>query len=104
VVDHACSPPVGEPDAPVALALVNLRSVLLDRLREAIGSWALRAAHASLFGSAARGDGDKDCDIDLFIVRPVAVSVEDPAWRAAGGAQPRCDPPDGQPRRDVRAR
>jgi hypothetical protein len=68
--------------APVALALVDLRGALLDRLREAIGSWAVPAAHASLFGSAARGDGDTDSDIDLFVVRPATVSVEDPAWRA----------------------
>src|SRR3954447_3212721 len=43
--------------APVALALVELRGALLARLRDAIGSWQVAPLHASLFGSAARGDG-----------------------------------------------
>jgi predicted nucleotidyltransferase len=68
--------------APVALALIDLRSALFDRLRAAIGSWAVPAAHASLFGSAARGDGDTRSDIDVFIVRPATVSVEDAQWRS----------------------
>jgi len=33
-------------------------------------------------GSAARGDGDTTSDIDLFVVRPRAVAVEDQSWRA----------------------
>ena len=39
-------------------------------------------AHAALFGSAARGDGGLDSDIDLLIVRPDGVDEEDSAWRA----------------------
>jgi hypothetical protein len=38
--------------------------------------------HASLFGSAARGDGDTSSDIDVFMVRPAAVSTENATWRA----------------------
>jgi len=68
--------------APIALALADLRGALLERLRGTIGAWAILPAHASLFGSAARGDGDANSDIDLFIVRPAAVSAEEPAWRA----------------------
>jgi hypothetical protein len=68
--------------APVALALVGLRGALLGRLREAIAAWEVPAAHASLFGSAARGDGDSTSDIDLFIVRRAGVSADDPSWRA----------------------
>jgi predicted nucleotidyltransferase len=67
--------------APVALALVGLRGALLDRLRGTLAAWKVAPAHASLFGSAARGDGDVDSDIDLFVVRPARVSAEDPAWR-----------------------
>jgi hypothetical protein len=67
--------------APVALALVGLRGALLDRLRDALSAWRVPAVHASLFGSAARGDGDTDSDIDLFVVRPAKVSAEDPVWR-----------------------
>jgi hypothetical protein len=68
--------------AAVALALAGLRGALLDRLRTTIGAWAIPAAHASMFGSAARGDGDSNSDIDLFVVRPATVSPEDPGWRA----------------------
>jgi nucleotidyltransferase-like protein len=68
--------------APVALALVGLRRALLDRLRTTIGAWETPATHASMFGSAARGDGDNNSDIDLFVVRPAMVSPEDPRWRA----------------------
>jgi hypothetical protein len=68
--------------APVALALVGLRSALFDRIRDAIAEWDVPPVHASLFGSAARGDGDTSSDIDLFMVRPRAVAVEDQSWRA----------------------
>jgi predicted nucleotidyltransferase len=37
--------------------------------------------HASLFGSAARGDGGLSSDIDLFIVRPAGIDTDDRAWR-----------------------
>jgi hypothetical protein len=36
----------------------------------------------SLFGSTARGDGNTDSDIDLFVVRPGAVGEDDAGWRA----------------------
>jgi hypothetical protein len=36
--------------------------------------------HASIFGSAARGDGDTKSDIDLFIVRPQDIEDDDPVW------------------------
>ena len=34
-----------------------------------------------MFGSAARGDGAADSDIDLRIVRPADVGDEAPTWR-----------------------
>ena len=37
--------------------------------------------HVSLFGSAARGDGNTESDIDLFVVRPERVFEEDIAWQ-----------------------
>lgn len=67
--------------APVALALAGLRASLLERLRQRIAAWAIPARHASLFGSAARADGDSASDIDVFVVRPADVSAEDPVWR-----------------------
>lgn len=67
--------------APAVEALATMRSALLGRLREAISSWPTPAAHASMFGSAARGDGDANSDIDIFLVRPDRIDQDDPIWR-----------------------
>jgi predicted nucleotidyltransferase len=53
---------------------------LIQRLRATVDSWRTPPAHASLFGSAARGDGDTGSDIDLFIVRPAEADADDPSW------------------------
>jgi hypothetical protein len=57
---------------PAIEALVGLRATLLDRLRELLAGWPIAPGHASVFGSAARGDGDEESDIDILIVRPEA--------------------------------
>jgi len=67
--------------APAVEALATMRSDLLSRLRAAVSSWSPPAVHASLFGSAARGDGDADSDIDIFMVRPDPIDQDDPRWR-----------------------
>ena len=46
-----------------------------------ISVWEPAPVHASLFGSAARGDGDTSSDIDLLIVRPADLDPEDAPWR-----------------------
>lgn len=51
-------------------ALAWLRSDLRARLSREIGEWSVRVRHASMFGSAARGDADQDSDVDLLLVRP----------------------------------
>jgi predicted nucleotidyltransferase len=68
--------------APAVSTLVGIRETMTAELRREIGLWPLAPVHASLFGSAARGDGDTQSDIDLFLVRPSATDSEDPAWRA----------------------
>lgn len=68
--------------APAVAILAGLRQELVRRLSESIGAWTTAAVHASLFGSAARGDGTTTSDIDLFIVRPRSVDQEDPQWRS----------------------
>jgi predicted nucleotidyltransferase len=67
--------------APAIEMLTDIRRALLTRLAEAFAAWDPRPAHASMFGSAARGDGDANSDIDIFLVRPEDVDVEDRAWR-----------------------
>ncbi len=67
--------------APAVEMLAGMRAELLRRTRDLVGAWKTEAIHVSIFGSAARGDGGTQSDIDLFVVRPDAVSEDDPQWR-----------------------
>jgi predicted nucleotidyltransferase len=68
--------------APAVDVLAGMRTELLKRLRDSIAAWQVAPRHVSLFGSAARGEGDTQSDIDLFIVRPKGVPEDDVRWRA----------------------
>jgi predicted nucleotidyltransferase len=68
--------------APALELLADIRSELERRLRAEIADWEIAPAHISIFGSAARGDGDSRSDIDIFVVRPARVPEDDPRWRA----------------------
>lgn len=72
--DHLAAPAVAE--------LVSLRGSFLKTLADAIGHWALAPVHASLFGSAARGDGDTSSDLDILVVRPPEIEADDPGWES----------------------
>lgn len=65
---------------PAIERLVDLRRELIRRLRHRFEEWEVAPHHASMFGSAARGDGDSRSDIDLFIVRPHGVDADDSKW------------------------
>ncbi len=67
--------------APAVEALVGLRAELLRRMRDALADWDPAPLHASMFGSAARADGDTSSDIDLLVIRPESVDEEDVRWR-----------------------
>jgi predicted transcriptional regulator len=62
--------------------MASTHTELIRRLRDTINSWTTPAVHASLFGSAARGNGDTGSDIDLLIVRPANLDPESESWRA----------------------
>ena len=62
--------------------IASAHTELIRRLRDTISSWKTPAVHASLFGSAARGDGDTRSDIDLLIVRPANLDAESAPWLA----------------------
>ena len=66
--------------APAVEALAAMRGSLIQRLRSSISGWQVAPVHSSLFGSAARGDGDIESDIDIFLVRPRSVREDDPVW------------------------
>jgi hypothetical protein len=58
----------------------------IDRLEAALGAglrgWAVPSAGCALFGSAARRDGSTQSDLDVLVLRPVGVGVDDPIWRS----------------------
>jgi predicted nucleotidyltransferase len=64
--------------AQIAVLLSGLRPELWKRLREAISKWGVRPVYACAFGSAARGDGGPDSDIDLLLVHPPFPGEERP--------------------------
>jgi predicted nucleotidyltransferase len=66
---------------PAVLALANIRAELFARMERAFEAWKLQPVHASLFGSAARGDGDEDSDIDIFLVRSRHIDEDDETWQ-----------------------
>lgn len=70
--DHVGAGPV--------VALADLRLVLWRQLGEAIAAWSPSAVSACVFGSAARGDGDDASDLDILIVRPDDVALDDEVW------------------------
>lgn len=61
--------------------LVRLRVELIERIRGEVKDWSSRPVHVSVFGSAARADGQVESDIDLLIVRPEDLAEDDPQWR-----------------------
>lgn len=67
--------------APAVELLAGIRAELERRLRAEIAEWEIAPAHVSLFGSAARGDGDTRSDIDIFVVRLAGVAEDDARWR-----------------------
>ena len=67
--------------APAVELLADVWSELERRLGDEIARWQIAPVHLSLFGSAARGDGDTASDIDIFVVRARDVPDDDPRWR-----------------------
>ncbi|HVA59230.1 MAG TPA: nucleotidyltransferase domain-containing protein [Mycobacteriales bacterium] len=66
--------------ASAVLSLATMRERLIEMLQRRVSEFTHRPLNATLFGSAARGDGDEESDIDLLLVRPEAISEDDEAW------------------------
>ncbi len=73
--------------APIAEALAGLRLMLWQRFRNTLGSWNPKPVYGCVFGSAARGDGDAQSDIDLLLVRAPVAGETDPRRRSGGLAE-----------------
>lgn len=72
--------------APVAEGLADLRLALWKRFRTALAGWNPKPVYGCVFGSAARGDGNVQSDIDLLLVRAPAAGDVDPRRMSAGRA------------------
>lgn len=64
--------------APVAELLAGLRLEVWKRLRANLKAWNPRPVYACVFGSAARGDGGPDSDIDVLLVHQPFPGDADP--------------------------
>lgn len=68
--------------AEAIITLTRLRSILIERITERVAGWEVQPIHASIFGSAARGDGDTKSDLDILVIRPRDVEEEAARWRS----------------------
>ena len=87
--------------ASVADALAGLRNELWKRFRDELRTWRPKPLYASVFGSAARGDGDEGSDIDLLLVHPPFPGEKPPPRQLAdvlGSALLSSGETDSQPR------
>jgi predicted nucleotidyltransferase len=66
--------------APAVEVLAGMRNELFARLRGAVVEFTTPPVSAVVFGSAARGDGSDDSDVDLLLVRPPGVEDDDEEW------------------------
>ena len=63
--------------APLIEQAAGLRDVVIRKIAAIIGEEAPRAVYACLFGSVARGDDSGASDVDLLIVWPDDVDVDE---------------------------
>ena len=64
-------------------ALADARHKVLLELEENAGSLEPRPVSIIVFGSFARGDADRESDLDVLLVRPSRIEEEDARWRRA---------------------
>lgn len=69
--DHVAAGPIME--------LSRLRATIIDRIRLELGGWTQQPAHASIFGSFARGEAGPGSDIDILLVTDLP-AAESTVW------------------------
>jgi Nucleotidyltransferase domain len=68
--------------APAVVAIAQIQSQLIERLRDRFNEWSISTPYAALFGSAAAGQMRPDSDIDIFVVRPPRIDPDSDTWRS----------------------
>ena len=63
------------------LMLADLRGRLLANITNAVEGWTQAPEALWMFGSAARGEGTTDSDIDLLVIRSSTIDADSPTWR-----------------------
>lgn len=62
--------------------LDELISRLIERITAEVDGWPRKPVGVFLFGSLARGEADRESDVDVLVVRADAVPDLDPGWEA----------------------
>jgi len=68
-------------------ALVALRGRLFDRIAEVVAGWDPPPVNVTIYGSAARGQGDLDSDIDILVVAPDDAQPGGYTWHGTAAAE-----------------
>ncbi len=66
--------------APAIELLSDLRATFAATLSADLATWRIPPIHASLYGAAARGEGDLTSDVSLLLVRPDEVASDNLLW------------------------
>lgn len=66
--------------ADAVIAAMGLRQKLFERIQGQVISWKIQPTSLAIFGSAARGDGTPESDIDVLVVRSNNVDEDSAAW------------------------
>ena len=67
---------------PAIEALAGMRRELLRRMRDTVAAWEIAPVGVVLFGSLARGEADRESDIDILVIRSSTVDADDSVWSA----------------------
>ncbi len=66
--------------ADAVIAAMGLRHKLFERIKGKVKSWKIQPVSLAIFGSAARGEGAPESDIDVLVIRSNKVDEDSPAW------------------------
>lgn len=64
-------------------ALADARRTVLHELGESAGHIEPNPVSVIVFGSFARGEADRNSDLDVVVIRPATVDEDDDRWRAS---------------------